>query len=617
MCGISGIVSLNPVENLGVALRRMQEALRHRGPDDSGIYSAPDERVGLVHTRLAIQDLSSDGHQPMASSDGRFTIVFNGEIYNFNELREELRAGGAVFRSRSDTEVILRLYERHGPECVRRLRGMFAFAIWDAVDRRCFLARDPLGIKPLYVYCGGNEGATWLMFASEIRTLVASGLVPARINPVGLLGYLRYGSVPEPETMLEGMECLPAGSTMIWTDGGRVERQEYWQFPQGGLATTNDSAADRSAAVAQVRTSLLDSICAHFVSDVPVGVFLSGGIDSTAIVALSRVAGKDDLRTFSMGFGGSQFDEASVALRTAQHFATHHQEWQLDGTTAAGMLDSFLAQIDQPTVDGFNTWCVARMAHEQGMKVVLSGLGGDELFAGYPLFRRAPLLARAGHLPAFLRGPLGEAIEKFARVPQQRRLGEFLQSNCTLGDAWEALHALCTWKEASTIAAWLLGQDTHACLDTHGADWAPRASEVPAETISRLETTRYMRNQLLRDGDVTSMAWGLELRVPFVDSKLITSICGLPASERLRAGKQVLIDAVPEVPSWVINRPKMGFIFPFQEWMAGAWRDRVAEGIDGCPVPLKTWYRQWLVVVFQEWWRGVQAIERDAKAAYE
>ncbi len=601
MCGIAGIVDQAPIADLERPLRLMQAALRHRGPDDAGIFVSPCRHAGFSHTRLSIIDLSPAGHQPMSTPDGRYTIAFNGEIYNFRELRQKLTAGGVQFRSNSDTEVILRMYERFGAGFVEQLRGMFAIALWDERERLCLLARDPLGIKPLYVRL--NEGAAGyqLAFASEVRALVAGGLATADISPEGLLGFLRAGSVPEPFTIIQGVECLPAGSQLIWQRGS-IRRQTYWHYPPPPATGSDLRATDHKGVVSTLRSALLDSIQAHHVSDVPVGIFLSGGIDSTAVLALSRAIGQKNIQTFSISFAETGYQEGPTARRTATEFGTEHHEWKISAADAGGLIDDFWQSLDQPTVDGFNTWCVARAARQQGMKVVLSGLGGDEFFAGYPSFVRAPTLARAQHIPGFIRRPVGRALERYGRSPQHRRMGEFLRGTSQLPDAWNTIHSIFSWREARQLAASLLGREPDDLPDVPTVPTIPAGythGKTSREVVSLLEVTQFMRNQLLRDSDVTSMAWGLELRVPLVDSRLAEVVARLPARERLRPGKKLLTEAVPEIPEWVLSRPKSGFQFPFAEWMGTDWADRFRAIAANSPVPLTTWYQKWMVALFQ------------------
>ena len=570
--------------------------MQHRGPDDHGTYLSPDGRCGLTNTRLAILDLTAAGHQPMFSADGRRVIVFNGEIYNFLELRRELEAAGAVFHSHSDTEVVLSLYERHGPACVERLRGMFAIAIWDAQAGTCFLARDPLGIKPVYYY--HDEAGGLLVFASEIRSLLATGLVPKRLDPQGLYGYFRSGSVPEPLTMISGVRCLEPGTRMRW-EAGRITRDRFWSLHFGADRTGSDEEA-----AASVRAALADSVEHHFVSDVPVGLFLSGGIDSTAILAVARANGRENLRTFSIGFeDDAAADESGVARRTAEHFGAQHAEWRLNRTSGRALFDDFLPQIDQPSVDGFNTYAVSRFTREQGVKVALSGLGGDEIFGGYPSFRQLPRLVALSRRLGFLRGAAGNLLTAFAGNSPRRRLGDFLRQSPTLSNAYAAYRGIYPEAEARALVARFTQTDGAALTPPNDAC----ATDYPtaADEISALELRRYMSNQLLRDSDVMSMANGLELRVPFVDRRLVETVALIPANLRLQAGKSLLLRAVPEVPPWVAGQPKKGFIFPFETWMAGDWGTGPSSvaGPSADQPAGRTWYQKWSVFVFEHWWR--------------
>ena len=574
----------------------MEGSLEHRGPDDRGMYLSPDGRCGLTNTRLAILDLSAAGHQPMRSADGRRVIVFNGEIYNFLELRKELEAAGAVFRSQSDTEVVLSLYERHGPACVERLRGMFALAVWDEQAGTCFLARDPLGIKPLYYY--HDEAAGVLAFASEIRSLLATGLVPKRLDAQGLYGYFRSGSVPEPLTMIAGVRCLEPGTRMQW-DAGRITRDRFWTLRFGSGPTETDAEN-----AATVRGALADSVEHHFVSDVNVGLFLSGGIDSTALLALARANGRENVRTFSIGFDDDlAADESGIARRTAAHFGAQHAEWRLDRASGRALFDEFLPCIDQPSVDGFNTYAVSRFTREQGIKVALSGLGGDELFGGYPSFQQLPRMVALSRRLGPLRGMAGGVLAALAGSPSWRRMGDFLRQPPTLGNAYTAYRGIHTDAEARALVARFTNFDP-ATLSTpdegHATGYATAADE-----ISALELQRYMSNQLLRDSDVMSMANGLELRVPFVDRRLVETIARLPAAQRLQSGKGLLLRAVPEVPEWVAGQPKRGFLFPFEKWMAGDWggAPAVVPGSKAAKQAGRTWYQKWSVFVFEHWWR--------------
>ena len=585
MCGIAGIMCSGSGGDMRVSLARMHAAIGHRGPDDRGAWQSRHGDAGFVHTRLSVIDPSPAGHQPMPLGD-RFTIVYNGEIYNFAELRSALVASGVTFRSNSDTEVILRLYEAHGPACVERLRGMFAFAIWDEHERACFIARDRFGIKPVYYRDFGGV----LTFASEVRALLAGG-VAADVDATAAYHYFRSGSVPEPLTLIRGVRALEAGHHMTWRDGS-VTIRKYWEvcFPDSG-------PADDAAAI--TREALIDSVRHHFVSDVPVGVFLSGGMDSTAIVALASDRRGSGLHTFSLAFPGSDLDEGDQARRIAAHFKTDHHEWAVDGATAAALFEEFLAAADQPSIDGFNTFIAARLARRHDTKVVLSGLGGDELFGGYPSFRDVPRLARLGHL-ARLGGPLSTAAVRVAGElggSRLRRLNDLISSPIDLANTYAVFRGIYSSEEASALTTHYVGRHV-----ANGEEASSHISDpTPEDSISRLELTRYMRNQLLRDADVLSMASGVELRLPFIDSALFDAVSRVPAQQRLERGKALLYRAVPEIPDWVARRPKRGFTLPFEQWLARDWAQPLTH-IDAPPtVTIDTWYRRWAVLAFERW----------------
>ena len=419
MCGIAGIVGRD-AELSRPPLERMQVALQHRGPDDRGSWTSPASRmVSFVHTRLAVIDPTPAGHQPMSTPDGRLTISFNGEIYNFRALREELERRGVRFQTRTDTEVILHAYDAFGVGCLCRLRGMFAFALWDERERTCLLARDVFGLKPLYFHHAANGS---LVFASEVRALQASRLVPTSVNAQALYGYLRTGSVAEPETLLNDVHALEAGHYALWR-GGVLRTQRYWalQFPQ--------SPAANGHAVESLREALRDSVRHHFVSDVPVALFLSGGVDSAVVLALARANGLAAVKTFSLSFPGSELDEGPLARRTAEHFSADHTACDMDAVTARNLFPQYLSAVDQPSIDGFNTFVVSKCVRESGLKVALSGVGADELFGGYASFGRVPQMAEWNQQLSWT-GPVrtvgGWMLERFAPGPRWRRVGDLL-----------------------------------------------------------------------------------------------------------------------------------------------------------------------------------------------
>ena len=529
----------------------------------------------------------------MVSADGQAVVVFNGEIYNFQELRTALEAEGEVFQSHSDTEVLLRGLRRHGAAFVPRLRGMFAFCFWDATTQRALLARDPFGIKPLYYT---NDGTT-LGFASELRALLASGLIKPELEPSAVKHYFATGAMPGPATLLKGVTALTAGHVLEW-HAGEVKLTRFWQ-----VAFPAPQAQDATTAARTARAALESSVKAHLVSDVPVGIFLSGGVDSTALLALMRQAQPDGvLKTFSISVDDDVMDESTAAARTAAHFGTEHHAFKLDATAAAEAFPDFLEAMDVPSVDGFNTWMVSRFAQQHGMKVVLSGLGGDELLAGYPTFTQVPKLQRWGQRLALL-GPLAKLAGKMlaccGKSSKIQRLGEFLQGPPTLERAYAATRGVFSGKDAAKLAQ-------HFC-NAPATNSLPHAKlpADPRDAVSTLELTRYMRFQLLRDSDVMSMAHGLELRVPLVDSVLFDALAPIPPNLRLAQGKQLLLAAVPEVPAEIAQAPKRGFSFPFQKWLTTSFGDQFRQATEGLPVPTNQWYQQWTVVVFKAWCKRV------------
>jgi len=600
MCGIAGILGGDHSLHRPMA-EAMGQSLFHRGPDDGGIWSSvsPDRPpITLVHRRLAIQDLSAAGHQPMASDCGRWQLTFNGEIYNQHALRQELEREGFRFRSTSDTEVLLQFLISRGSAALQRLRGMYAFCLWDNREQHALLARDPYGIKPLYVW-HGPDGA--LFFASEVRSLLASGAVPRRLNGTALAGFLAMGSVPEPLTLVAGVHSLPPGWIGTWHQGV-WQTQAHW-FPSYAPALPRGG----SAWIDHTREALQASTQAHLIGDVPVGLFLSGGLDSSALLAL---AGSTHLTTLSIGFAQSAFDESERALALADHFGCRHVSLKLDGARAAQLLPAFLAAVDQPSIDGFNTYCVSQLAAEQGLKVVLSGLGGDELFGGYPSFSRVPHLLRLHRLL----GPSRAAVaRRLGRSPHYRRkrLAAFLQGPATVAAAHACMRGLFDPHEVrSMLERWGLPfPSLPNQLDDALAGLLEQDDRFPSlgDRIAWLESSTYMGQQLLRDSDTYSMAHGLELRVPMVDAHLFAELSGIPSSMRLATGKQLLRDAVPALQGVLPPAPKRGFSLPFADWFdqpesplcprgGGNYFPPVPEDLD-----LSPWARRWGLMVLNHW----------------
>jgi asparagine synthase (glutamine-hydrolysing) len=583
----------------------MQTALEHRGPDDRGIYLSANRDAALAHTRLAILDFSQNGHQPMSINDQRYWITFNGEIYNFLELRKQLEKEGETFFSHTDTEVILKLYAKYGERCVDFLRGMFAFAIWDDRQQVCFMARDPLGIKPFYYWYQGST----LIFASELRTILSTGIVPKQLSPMGLYTYLTNGSVSEPLTIIENVKILEAGNYLIWKSGS-LQQKRYWEISFDSVSSSKNDGVSES--IATTRLALLDSVKYHFISDVPVGVFLSGGIDSTAIVAIAKQIQQQELRTFSVVFNEEKWNEGAIAKRVAQDFGTLHTEYLVTADVGKSLLPEFWRSLDQPTIDGFNTFCVSQLAHQQGMKVVLSGLGSDELFGGYGTFQRVPKIAQQRQNLAFVNAiaePVGNGLEKLCTSPKYRRLGAFLQKKNSMSNAYALARGVFSDGEAFQLVQFYLGTQVSDRLQDDIVNFRKKENynfqQFPTvqDQVSYLELSRYMRNQLLRDSDVMSMKWGLELRVPFVDSHLFKAISQIPSAIRLQTSKKLLANAVPEIPDYIINRPKRGFTIPFERWIEQDWHtDTMDIKIPShIPLPPQQWYRRWSLVVLQNW----------------
>ena len=560
MCGINGIVRLSdaasPLDR--DELLRTRDAMISRGPDGAGLWTSGDGRAALASRRLAILDLSAAGAQPMVSQDGRYQAVLNGEIYNFRELRRELEAAGERFRSRSDTEVLLALYTRQGTAMLSRLRGMYGLAIWDDREKTLLLARDPLGIKPLYYSTAGGS----LRFASQVKALEQGGAVSREIDPAGLTGFLLWGSVPEPFTIRREIRALPAGHHLLVRDGTIGQPQPH--------SPERVEPLEPAAAVE-------DSVRAHLVSDVPVAVFLSAGLDSSLIAALARRHLPEPPATFTLrfeGLEGTALDEAPLAAEVAKRLGTRHVERRIRRAELADLWGGALAAMDQPSIDGFNTWTVSRAAHEAGLKVVLSGLGGDEVFGSYPSFADVPRLARAARRAARIPG-LAAVWPAIARrlSPGRPKLAGLLRHGGTIAGAYFLRRGLFLPEELPGLLGRDLAEEGLRLYDpvADAARALAAANGHGSDTwfaVHELETAHYMRNQLLRDSDWASMAWSVELRVPLVDAWLRQQLAAADFEPARSQGKAALVrQAAPELPAALWTRPKSGFYIPVAEWM--------------------------------------------------
>ncbi|HSL54259.1 MAG TPA: asparagine synthase (glutamine-hydrolyzing) [Pyrinomonadaceae bacterium] len=555
MCSISGILSLGQPSR--DAVTRMNHAQKHRGPDDSGIASC--DGVYLGNTRLAIIDTSTAGHQPMHDPQTGNWITYNGETYNFKDLRDDL--GDEPWISNTDTEVVLRAYRHWGVDAFRKLRGMFAIAIWDAQKQTLLLARDPLGIKPLYYYADQQQ----FIFASELRALLASGLVPRKLSAAGLDSYLANGSVEAPLTIIEGVKQLLPGHCL------EVNRQLELREVEFAIPKPETFDGNRDDAVARLRSELEESVRLHLVSDVPLGVFLSGGMDSSAIVALMNRVSDQQPKTFSVVFDEAAYTEAPFSRAVAKRFNTDHSEIRLGEDRLLQILPDAIAAIDQPTMDGINTFVVSSAVKREGITVALSGLGGDELFAGYPSFRRA---LRFGSMPPaskqVLRAASGVGKRAFNGSVQRDKFWQLMQSAGTPHDVYRISRQLFS----GDVITGITGRKLNNASNGHRED-----NDV-VNAISRLELRGYMTNTLLRDTDAMSMAHSLEVRVPFVDVKVTDLVLSLPGEWKLRGNdgpKPLLADAMSDLlPREFLGRPKMGFTLPFEKWMQRNLRGEIA-----------------------------------------
>lgn len=583
MCGINGIFAYHSEANLidAAELARTRDHMAARGPDGKGEWISESGRVGFGHRRLSIIDLSDVASQPMSNADGALVVTFNGEIYNYRELRRWLEAKGHVFRSNSDTEVLLHLYAEKGQEMVHDLRGMFAFAIWDCNRRELFLARDPYGIKPLYY---ADDGRTF-RFASQVKALLAGGGIDDRSDPAGHVGFYLFGSLPEPLTLYEQIKALPAGHMISVNAAGVGSLRSYYSIAEVYVGAETMPQATGQARQAVAREALLDSVRHHLVADVPVGAFLSAGIDSSALVGLMRDVGQSEIETVTLAFKefeDSANDEAPIAEEVARAYGTRHTTRVVTKAEFDADLPHILDAMDQPSVDGVNMWFVSKAARERGLKVAISGIGGDELLGGYPAFRDIPKWVRWLSAPAAIPG-LGEFVRGalMAVGPDHFHLSPkvagMLEYGGTYEGAWLLRRGLfMPWELEGVLEREIVsaGLSRLTPLAIIGAALNP----TPATGFARvacMEASLYMRNQLLRDADWASMAHSLEVRTPLVDAVLLKQIAALgPPDANGQAKAELALAPSAPLPSSVIQRGKTGFGVP-----VGAWLARVSPSV--------------------------------------
>ncbi len=573
MCGIAGIFAYRenapPVEQ--AELLRIREDMTTRGPDGDGLWVSGDSRIGLAHRRLAVLDLSSTGAQPMWNARRSLCVTFNGQIYNHGALRAELERKGCAFRSRSDTEVLLHLYEERGAEMVHALRGMFSFGIWDVARKALFLARDPFGIKPLYY---SDDGDT-LRFASQVKALRAGRTFRDAIEPAGYAGFFLWGCVPEPYTLYRGIRSLPAGHCLTAVHGCGGKPRQYHSLRDEFIAAEQGAGSPRTRedAVIEVREALKESVSAHLAADVPVGTFLSAGLDS-AMLAGASGHGRA-LQTVTLGFEefrGSQRDETAIAAATAAALGTTHATHWISYERFREEFTHILESMDQPSTDGVNTYFVAACARNAGLKVALSGVGGDEAFGTYPSFRQVPrmarLLAMARAVPALARG-LRRFADPLLRPFTSPKYAGLAEYGGTLGGAYLLRRALfMPWELPGLIDPGIAAAGLAELATLERLDESIRGIVNPRSAVACLEMSWYMRNQLLRDSDWAGMAHSLEIRVPFVDVHFVARAASALAASAMPSKPAVAASLGAGIPRQALERTKTGFAVPVRDWVA-------------------------------------------------
>lgn len=565
MCRIAGIIDFN--KSLGYeikpALISMRDVMTHGGPDDAGFYLNNDLGIALGHRRLSIIDLSSLGHQPMSNSDETIWITYNGEIYNFQELKDDLIKIGYHFKSRTDTEVLIYGYEEWGIEkLLFRLRGMFAFAILDLRNPsyKLFLAKDRFGIKPLYYYKDKEK----FVFASEVRAILRSGLVPDEKSLEAMVRFLQLGSVPVPLTTVKNVFALPSGHYIEITPE-KFNIKQYYNLAEVFSSKENENISFEEAA-GQTRKLLEESVKLHLVSDVPVGVFLSGGIDSSSLVSIASQMQEKPLTTLSIVFDEKNYSESYYSNLVSKQFKTNHNELLITKSDFANELPKIFEAMDESSINGVNVYFVSKAAREVGLTVVLSGIGGDEVFLGYSHFQKARLLELFKKSPKLLQKTLISMFYKFKGFEKLSYLNNF---------STEGAYLLFRGLFTSLQIQALLGlSENELKEETQLAFNGPLGHEL-VKSFDYFEFKHYLQNQILKDTDFMSMRHAIEVRVPFLDHKLFEYVFNLPASIKFhdkKVNKSLLVKALRnELPKKIWNRPKMGFTLPFNNWIKKEW----------------------------------------------
>ena len=583
MCGIVGAFSYkaeaSPIDVEEVLLVR--EKMISRGPDDCGLWASDDKKVVLGHRRLSVIDLSERGRQPMSAYDGRYQLVFNGEIYNFRELRRELSERNCSFKSQTDSEVLLHLYHLDGIAMLTKLRGMFALAIWDQDEKLLTLARDPFGMKPLYYADTGK--AFW--FASQCRALRLVSSINKNLDSAGAVGFFLLGSVPEPYTLYQGIRQLPAGAILQIKEEELGAPRMYCDLGDAFLSpnVSKDLAAELN--FANLKQQLLDTLEQHLIADVPTGFFLSAGLDSTLLTTLATELNLAEIHTLTLGFDefrGTALDETVWAERTARACKSLHQTMWVNREEFRNALPSFIEAMDQPTIDGLNTYFVSQAAREAGLTVAISGLGADELFGGYPSFRQIPksvslcskfsLSSSAGEVFRRLSCPF---FRLFGLSSKYSSLFEY-------GASYEGAYLLrrglfLPWELEQVLDSQQVSQGLEELEEFIFNDPLLDSIDSAHLKVSALEMRRYMRNQLLRDSDWASMAHSLEIRLPFVDWPLVSYLLELLNNAHPVKKARIIESLGLSLPENLIRRRKSGFCVPLGDWLASEIQQKSGE----------------------------------------
>ncbi len=570
MCRIAGIIDFNRGINAETeaALIKMRDSMTHGGPDDAGFYISNDRKVAFAHRRLSIIDTSVLGHQPMSNYDKNIYITYNGEIYNFLELKEELVNKEYKFKSKTDTEVLVYGYEEWGIEkLLSKLKGMFAFVIHDLKNNTLVLAKDRFSIKPLYYYRDKSK----FVFASEVKAMMKSGLIPDEKNKEAIVKFLQLGSVPEPLTTVKNVFSVPAGHYMILNEN-ELKIKRYWNIENSFYKSLENKGSYESA-VSTVSELLKESINLHMISDVPLGVFLSGGTDSSAIVALASEARREPLTTLSVIFDEKEYSEAQYARIIAEKYKTNHHELLLKDSDFINEIPKVLNAMDQPTADGVNAYFVSKAAKEIGLTVVLSGIGGDEVFLGYPYYKNTNNLEQFVKLlkisPTFLRSGFTNLASSVVSLTKGSASEKILYlKNPTHGNAYFLYRGLFSPLQIRDLLG--IGENEIRSMSSQFNLNNGSNKLSLSESLDLFDFNHYLQNQLLKDADFMGMRHSVEIRVPFLDHKLVEEVISLPLKYRLLNGvnKRLLVDSLGnKLPNSIVNRKKMGFTFPFANWI--------------------------------------------------